>query len=166
MASKEVWKSIVGFDNYEVSDYGRVRNKKSIILKPTIDNNGYFRVTLRSNGNQKVSKVHKLVTRAFFGESDLEVNHKDLKKTNNKLVNLEYVTHKENMAHAIKNGVYWARRHESHHNAKLTMEKAREIRKLKGKYSMRELALIFEVSRPTITHIQQNRTWKEVSYIG
>lgn len=46
---------------------------------------------------KKTIKVHKLVANAFLGKSNLQVDHIDGNKLNNKLNNLEYVTPKENI---------------------------------------------------------------------
>ena len=48
---------------------------------------------------RKAKLVHRLVMEAFVGQSDLQVNHKDFNKINNKLDNLEYTTPKENITH-------------------------------------------------------------------
>ena len=63
---------------------------------------GYYVVNPVVNGKNVLSYVHHLVAIAFLGEplGDQEVNHKDGDKTNNRLDNLEYVTHRENMRHA------------------------------------------------------------------
>lgn len=46
----EEWKDIIGFDNYQISNYGNVRNNSTNrILKQTIDKNGYVRLGLRFN---------------------------------------------------------------------------------------------------------------------
>lgn len=53
---------------------------------------------------KKTIKVHKLVANAFLGKSNLQVDHIDGNKLNNKLNNLEYVTPKENIENEkIKN---------------------------------------------------------------
>jgi len=44
----------------------------------------------------KMVKVHRLVLLAFIGESELQVDHKNQVKTDNRLCNLHYVTHQEN----------------------------------------------------------------------
>lgn len=47
--------------------------------------------------------VHRLVWEAFNGPipGRLEINHKDLDRTNNVLANLELTTHQQNIQHAI-----------------------------------------------------------------
>jgi hypothetical protein len=47
--------------------------------------------------------VHRMVWEAFNGriEGRLEINHKDLNRANNRLNNLEIVTHQQNVQHAI-----------------------------------------------------------------
>lgn len=43
--------------------------------------------------------VHRLIAYAFYGESDLTVNHIDGNKENNKITNLEYMTRQEQNEH-------------------------------------------------------------------
>ena len=96
----EEWKTIIGYENYEVSNTGKIKNKKSgKILKPIIMKNGYARVSLK----QKVCLIHRLVLQTFLPTEDkrLEVNHKNHNRTDNFLENLEWVTHFENM-HLLK----------------------------------------------------------------
>ncbi len=57
----ETWKHINGFDNYEVSDHGRIRNKQNNnILKP-YDSLGRMSVTLYINGKGYGKRLHNLV---------------------------------------------------------------------------------------------------------
>lgn len=89
----EVWKDIKDYeDEYEVSNLGRVRNKKTKnILKPFLNTKGYLRVCLYKNGKAKKCYVHRLVYEAFIGEipNGLQVNHKDENKQNNVLSNID-----------------------------------------------------------------------------
>jgi hypothetical protein len=97
------WKPINGFEDYEISNTGIIRKGEKII-KP-FDNNGYDRVQL-NKGDARVKKlVHRLVAEHFIPTDDntLQVNHKDMNKRNNEVSNLEWVTCKENVNHAIKN---------------------------------------------------------------
>lgn len=116
---KEIWKPVVGWEGlYEVSNFGNVKsldrfvhvNKylkfcKGQLLKIYNHKTGYAMVTLRNSGIQKISKVHQLVMNAFNpnnSKEKLEINHIDGNPMNNKLDNLEWCTHKENLQHASK----------------------------------------------------------------
>lgn len=102
----EIWKPVVGYEGlYEVSDLGKVRLlKRNIILKQS-NRGGYKRVWLFNGVHKSQHSVHRLVLCAFVPNvyNKPEVNHKDLKKDNNRLENLEWCTPKENIDHAVKN---------------------------------------------------------------
>jgi hypothetical protein len=63
---------------------------------------GYRFVSLYDSGVGRQEYVHRLVAAAFIGPcpDGMQVNHKDLDKSNNHFNNLEYVTSQGNMAHA------------------------------------------------------------------
>ena len=112
---EEIWKDVVGFeDYYQVSNLGRVKRIKGgrgthigKILHGAPATDGYWRVLLRKNSKSKCVNVHILVAKAFIPNPDNkpEVNHIDGNKLNNACSNLEWVSHKENMDHAWKNGL-------------------------------------------------------------
>jgi hypothetical protein len=64
---------------------------------------GYDIVDLCKNGKYTRRSVHRLIWESFNGaiEGRLEINHKDLDRSNNRLDNLEVVTHQQNLQHAI-----------------------------------------------------------------
>lgn len=116
----EKWKDVVGYEGkYEVSDKGNIRSVKrtitrsnghkywikSTILRTSIHCSGYEIVTLYNNCKSETKRVHRLVAEAFHSNKDNKkcVNHKDGNKINNKLENLEWVTHSENLNHAYEN---------------------------------------------------------------
>lgn len=68
---------------------------------------GYFIVSIKSlkTGKFRDLRAHRVIIAAFQGESELVVNHKDGNKTNNNLENLEYLTQRNNVLHAIKIGL-------------------------------------------------------------
>lgn len=96
----ENWKLIDGYNNYEVSDFGRVRNLNGKILNVRVCC-GYNRVRLYSGGIGKNKLVHRLVAESFISKDDnkIFINHKDGNKLNNVKCNLEWVNHSENQIH-------------------------------------------------------------------
>ena len=73
------------------------------MLKPRLDAKHYMQVDFVRNGAYTRRRVHRVIWEAFKGpiEGRLEINHKDLNRGNNKLDNLEVVTHQQNIQHAI-----------------------------------------------------------------
>lgn len=95
----EIWKDIDGFDNYEVSTFGNVRNKKTgYLYSRNINGYGYSFVNIKINNKQCNWLIHRLVAKAFIPNPDNkpEVDHKDSDKTNNNLNNLRWATRQEN----------------------------------------------------------------------
>lgn len=117
---EEVWKDVVGLEEYAmVSSLGNVMTKDRYIdyesytkllkgKKKTGTNNGlgYIQYKFTIKGKTFRKYEHVMVAEAFLGEGKgLEVNHIDGDKSNNCLNNLEWVTHKENIQHAIENSL-------------------------------------------------------------
>lgn len=107
----EEFKDIKGFEGlYQISNHGRIktlikRYSSVKYLKFGLVSSGYYSATLVKNKKRFTVSIHRLVALHFIGDSDLCVNHKDCNKLNNKVENLEYVTYKGNMHHAIANGL-------------------------------------------------------------
>lgn len=106
----EIWKTIKNYENYEISNFGRVRRKfkngKTHYLKSIKTEKGYLVVILYNNEKkQKKLRIHRLVAQAFIPNifNKPQVNHIDLDKTNNQVQNLEWVTNQENINHYYKN---------------------------------------------------------------
>lgn len=110
----EEWLPVVGYEGlYEVSNLGRVKSlgnsksRKEKILKQQI-RNGYLSVEL-SKKHQKTKKffVHRLVAIAFIPnpKNKETVNHENGDKLENRLENLNWMTRKENIAHAYETGL-------------------------------------------------------------
>jgi HNH endonuclease/NUMOD4 motif len=101
----ERWKPIPGYPNYEASDNGRIRNTMRSRLMRGGNIKGYRRVQFGRDTSHML--WHRLVAAAFLGPcpTGLEVNHKNGRKNDNRIENLEYKTHLENMAHAFNTGL-------------------------------------------------------------
>lgn len=117
--TNERWMPIEGYNlEYYVSDHGRIKSTKpqklkefaifERIIKTHITWKNYERVTLSYNNVKKKHYVARLVALAFLGKPPTkkhQINHKDGNKLNNHVDNLEWVTPKQNIQHAIKNGL-------------------------------------------------------------
>jgi hypothetical protein len=95
----ETFRLINGYDNYEISNLGNVRNTTTNkILKPIITKFGYCRVNLYKDKTLKNYYVHRILALTFLEniENKKEVDHINNIKTDNHLNNLRWVTHNEN----------------------------------------------------------------------
>lgn len=111
---EEEWRVVARYPRYEVSNYGRIRNiKTGRILKQFPNEKGYMTLTL-SIGIKDVQfsvRVHRIVAEAFCKNpydcdiEELDVNHDDGDKTNNRVYNLYWATRKENIRHAFDTGL-------------------------------------------------------------
>jgi hypothetical protein len=108
----EIWKPIKDYENYEVSNLGRVkslnyhRENREKILKPLKHRDGYLLVVLYKSGKRKHFQIHRLVAQAFIlnPENKPCINHIDCNPSNNCVSNLEWCTPKENIQYAYKLG--------------------------------------------------------------
>lgn len=123
---EEVWKAIDGYEErYQISNLGRVRSLDQLIpyetygvrklrkvpgriLKLHQNETGYMTIDLWKDTIKKRYKVHRLVAETFIPNPKMKkcVNHKDGDKGNNCVDNLEWVTHSENMHHAVDQGLW------------------------------------------------------------
>lgn len=108
----EIWKDIKGFEGlYQASNLGQVKSlerpyrRKENILKPSISHRGYYIVALSKNSIVKTYRVHILVYEAFNGPipENMQVNHINEIKTDNRLSNLNLMTAKENCNWGTRN---------------------------------------------------------------
>lgn len=166
----ESWVDVKGYESfYQVSDMGNVRSKdrtvacsrfgtRSLIgrpLKATVDFAGYCKVTLKDQGRNKVWKIHRLVAEHFINKVEGKeiINHIDNNRTNNRVENLEWCTHKENTAHMHSQGRNYSATGEANPACKLTDTQIDKIHNLKGKLSQPKIAAMFGVSRQHIGRI-------------
>lgn len=179
----EIWKDCIGYEGiYQISNLGRVKSLsreftmpkgrkafyKEKFLTPQINDWGYKTVRLYNSSREwKVFSVHALVAFAFIGERPLGlvINHKDGVKSNNTPSNLEYVTNKENINHAINSGLKIALKGSAMYNSTLSCSQVIEIRnKYNGtkKYKglLMDLGKEYGVSNNVISNIVKNKSYK------
>lgn len=150
--------------NYYVTDTGLIWSERSNkFLSPQLDRDGYQKVQLMStDGKRHRYSVHRLVMENWCPIKNMafyQVNHKDGNKRNNNLVNLEWVTCKENIYHAINNNL----RAKVNGAAKLTEEEVIEIYKRanNGETNI-SLGKQFNVHPDTIGKIKNKKSWKQL----
>jgi hypothetical protein len=168
--NNETWLPVAGYEGlYSVSNLGRIRGERIIrayktprILKQQLNKiKGYLQVGLSRNNKGRTCTVHPLVATAFLGNppsSKHEVNHKDACKTNNRVENLEWCLHIDNIRHKkVMNTELYG---DARAWAKLKNTDIPIIRQLlnSGK-SHTKIAKIFGVSATTIGHIYRGKKW-------
>lgn len=102
---QEIWKDYN--KDYQISNFGNVKNKISgQILRGTISK-GYVIVHLTINDKSYKKSVHRLVAELFINNPENKpiINHIDGNKQNNIYTNLEWCTQAENMQHASRTGL-------------------------------------------------------------
>ncbi len=149
-----------------VKDVGRI--KKSSPIPKRGDLRVQLRLPARGYKNWIVSN---LVAFVFIGPkpNGKEVNHKDLNFLHNCYRNLEYVSHIENIHHAVRHGALFGHggyTGEDNYNSKLTWREVRKIRKEYGWFgkdglSTYALADKYGISQLVISKIINNKIWIE-----
>lgn len=165
---EEIWKEYPLDKRFLVSNMGEVKNKISGKIYKTQKNiEGYlgFVVSLGHRKMYKLYKIHRMVAQTFLDNPDDKpcVNHIDGNKQNNSVLNLEWVTYRENTIHAYRMGLCKPIR--SPHR-KLTDGQVRFIRDSyipKDKnFGGRALARKFGVDHSVIQRILMMNRYKEV----
>ena len=147
---------------YSVSNRGRVRNDiKNTILTPYSNQFGRMLVDFRSTLG-KCFQVHRVVAEVFIGEpGKLEVNHRDGNTKNNSLENLEYVTAKENMRHAVENGLCQKK------NLKKFQNTREEMFRLKSEgHNQAQIAKILAVDASHVSRTLRGKTNARINNQG
>ena len=176
----EIWKPIKEFENYAISNHGRVKlikktktnyrigmiyktwerniyNKKTGKRKENV----YQRIGLSKNNKNYHFTIHELVLSAFNipRPKNKFVNHNDCDKKNNHISNLEWTTYHENINHAIKNDCFL--KGEEISISILTNSQVLKINKMlkKGK-TYKEIKLKFpNVKRSNLSSIKNGHSW-------
>jgi hypothetical protein len=96
---EEIWQDIPEWDDYQVSNLGRVRRKPKLLKEQTIKGRKF--VSLRRGGKNRLFAVSQVVAMGFLDHTpcgfDLVVDHIDNNPLNNNVDNLQVITNAENV---------------------------------------------------------------------
>lgn len=163
------------YENYVIYSDGRVWSLFSKrFLKPFCIGRGkdYLAYKLCKEGRKEYTvQAHRLVARTFISNPNnyLEVNHINGIKTDNRVENLEWCTHSQNVQHAVDTGLLIHKSGESHCRASLTKEEVvlickkfenGEMPKTVAKPGSRYYDIVSKIyTRDNWTTISENYKW-------
>lgn len=162
----ERWTEIEGAKGYLISDHGNVKGRRGKLLSLPTNKKGYFYLAMpiKELGRTFMGYVHRLVATHFIdGDTDLQVNHIDGNKKNNHYSNLEYLSCKDNINHAIKLGLRTARSN-LRNNSMFDITQVKVIKHaiVEG-YTNQEIAGYFRCDHSTISKIRTGAHYTNVT---
>ncbi len=165
---QEIWKDVRDFEGlYKISNLGEIYSsisKKKLTPFKTGDN--YRAVKLWKSGVKKTVLIHTVVGNHFVDNplSLPEINHKNFDRTDNRAVNLEWMSHGDNIRYSYEMGNRTGARGEDSPRAKHTNESVTRIRQMysEGGYTQQELADMFNDKRNNISKIINLTRWKHI----
>jgi hypothetical protein len=159
------FKPIKDYPHHLINKNGIVYNSKTgNYIKPNLGRRGYFTISLCINGVCKTKTLHRIIANCFIPNQDNkpEVNHKNGIKTDNRIDNLEWVTHKENLAYAYELNLI----NNTGENNKISILKDIQVLEIRDKYNKgvktSVLSELYNVSKSTINYVTARRNWKHI----
>jgi len=164
----EIWKDIKGYEGiYQISNLGRVKSfhkrmRKKLFLNNHLTLAGYYQIELNKDGkqNRTTTHLHQLIAIYFIPNPENKpcVNHINGIKTDNRIENLEWVTHSENTKHAYAIGL------KERPNSKLEMDDVYDIKIIHKMFGLtqNEIGKKFNVSGRTICDVLRNKSYKSL----
>ncbi len=168
----EHWRAIPGHeDYYEASTEGRIRSwlligsgrrkrraESPLVMKLVPGSGGYLNVCI---GEKNKKAVHVLILETFRGPAPdgTEAAHGNGNRQDNRLANLRWATHQENMDDQKLHGTVSAG--ELNPNAKLTWARVNEMRDLYAAgVPQSELVEIYGIKRSQVNKIVRGLSWR------
>jgi NUMOD4 motif len=169
----EEWRTIEGFEKYQVSNLGKVKSfvgcREGKILSSHNDPDKYVFVGLCNDNNAKATtiSVHKLVANAFIPNPNgyKYNNHKNGKKSDNSVDNIEWCTQSHNVKHGYDALGRESVKGELVGSAKLTNDEVIKIYDLvwHSDLTIFEICKMFNVKESTVFSIKVGRTWSHLT---
>jgi hypothetical protein len=177
-AQKEVeYRDIPGFPGYRVGNDSSVwscwrlgpnsimSDRWKLLKKQTIfsRNHKYTRIHLTVSGKTMAMEVGRVMLLAFCGSppEGMECCHGDGDSANNRLENLRWGTHKENMEDKCKHGKQL--RGEKSWSAKITEDDVRIIYRLRSEgFTVQSIADIFRLANSHVSRLLRGLKWKHL----
>ena len=162
---------VEGFEGlYKVNNQGIVlsfkgpnwERKGPLVIKHSLDKNGYHKIGLNKNGKMHNKAIHRLVLETFMCKcpKGMQGCHNNGDKSDNRIENLRWDTAKNNSADRISHGNQVSG--ENQHSAKLNVTKVKEIKILLKTESGSSIARKYGVSKQAISFIKTGRNWSFV----
>jgi hypothetical protein len=174
----EIWKDIEGYENkYQISNIGNVKSlarnamwdtgsfsMPERLMKLQKHNRGYRFVMLTKDKTTKLFLIHRLVAKAFISNPNnlKTVNHIDFDKTNNKVENLEWMSHLDNIKHFVKLGTKQKQIGSNGPMAKFTDSDIIKIREMVKTIKQADIARIYNIGTDVISRIIKRQTYYNI----
>jgi len=155
---------IPNYNNYYASTDGRIWSGKSNrFLKLSKIRDGHLQVPLGSKNQHK--SVHRLILETFIGPcpEGMECRHLNGDSQDNRLENLKWGTHSENVQDAVKHKTHVNNSGSKNGLSKLIEEKVKLLRiAWADGWSAKELSFYFNIYIRTVYNILNRDTWKHI----
>lgn len=151
------------YTKYSCDELGTVYGPRNKPIGSKNQVHGYNTVSVHQNGKVKQYRKHRFIVECYIGSQIPEgmvINHINGIKTDNRLSNLEIVTHQQNTQHAVDLGLMKPKSGELNGNCKITEETARAIiRSILANKTNLEISSEFNLSSKHISSIRRKHRW-------